>query len=299
MLRGLAWSIPATVTYLLGLPMLALSADRRLGLVWRLPAWADAGGWAAVVAGACVAIVAGLLLVVAGRGTPNPLAPPERLVTTGLYRRSRNPLMLGGWLLGVGMAIVLRSISLLALVAVIVIVGALYVRIIEEPRLIDRFGDQYRSYARITARWFVLLVALAGPIRVLAGGSVTAEPAVRVAEPTPAIMVQIRCKPGAVESWRRSFEQEILPSIQEAVARGDGFTGLTYYEAGLPAQPFHFVLVFEGGSFAQLDRRRPFPHYRVLFERLGPLRAQLVLKQMLEWEETASVTLVRRYEPVR
>jgi len=41
------------------------------------------------------------------------------------------------------------------------------------------------------------------------------------------VMVEIQCKPGTAEAWREAFVKEILPSIREAIRKGDAFTNFT------------------------------------------------------------------------
>ena len=107
------------------------------------------------------------------------------------------------------------------------------------------------------------------------------------------IMVEIQCKPGTAEAWREAFVKEILPSIREAIRKGDAFTNFTYFEAPLPAQDLDFVLLFELKSFSSLDTRRIPPHYVVLFQRLGPERGEALLKEMGGWEEKVTVRILR------
>jgi len=110
------------------------------------------------------------------------------------------------------------------------------------------------------------------------------------------MMVEIQCKPGTADQWREAFEKEIVPSIREAIQKGDTFTGFTYFEAPLPNQDVDFILVYEAKSFASLDTRRVPPHYEVLFRRLGPERAGALLKQMGDWEKTVRVSIFRSYK---
>jgi protein-S-isoprenylcysteine O-methyltransferase Ste14 len=49
-----------------------------------------------------------------GLGTPAPIAPPERLVVTGLYRHVRNPIFLALTSLIVGQALFFGDVGLLA-----------------------------------------------------------------------------------------------------------------------------------------------------------------------------------------
>ena len=121
-------------------------------------------------------------------------------------------------------------------------------------------------------------------------------PKMLAAQTTPSsatVMVEIQCKPGTAEAWREAFVKEILPSIREAIRKGDAFTNFTYFEAPLPAQDLDFVLLFELKSFSSLDARRIPPHYEVLFQRLGPERGEALLKEMGGWEEKVTVRILR------
>ena len=124
-----------------------------------------------------------------------------------------------------------------------------------------------------------------------------AQTVVPAAKTTSAIMVQVKCRPGAADLWQAEFEKEIVPSIKDAIAKGDGYTRFTWYEAALPYQPFDFVLVYESKSFSELDMKRPVPHFAALARRVGPARAQQILTEMGSWEVDAKVTIVRTHQP--
>src|SRR6267143_6308866 len=70
---------------------------------------------------------------VAGRGTLEPWAPPKHLVTTGPYRRSRNPMYVGVLTILIGWSILWDSRTLL--IYALVVGVAVYVRVLlaEEP----------------------------------------------------------------------------------------------------------------------------------------------------------------------
>jgi hypothetical protein len=108
-------------------------------------------------------------------------------------------------------------------------------------------------------------------------------------------MVQIKCKPGSAEQWQAEFEKELLPSIQEAITKGDGIAKFSYFEAALPGQAFDFVLLFEVKSLGVLDTKRVPPHYEALFRRLGKARGVEVLTEMGGWEQDVKVTIVRTH----
>lgn len=91
----------------------------------------------------------------AGRGTLAPWAPPARLVTTGLYARSRNPMYVGVVLMLTGWALMLRSVPHAVYAAVVA--GAFHLRVVmgEEPYLARRHGEAWRRYAQQVPRWLL------------------------------------------------------------------------------------------------------------------------------------------------
>ena len=290
LLRSLLASLPPLLIYFVAVPWAALRLDHRLGLVWRLPFWMEPLAALLMLAGAALGAWSFWALTYRGDGTPNPLAPTTRLVESGPFRRSRNPLMLGGWLCGAGLACLLRSPSLLGMVGIIAIAGMFYVRRLEEPGLAARFGDVWVRYASRTPRWIALLLVAAATVVALPAVSV--DPPVPPPVTRPAILVQIRCKPGTALQWRAAFEQHVKPAIDEVIARGDSFTDFQFIAPALPWQSFDFVLLYTGKTFAGLDQPSPFPHYVALFQREGSLRALTALKEMGAYEDQVTVTLV-------
>ena len=131
---------------------------------WLLPPWlgfhVGTAGWRWIAAVPSVLGFAVALRCVwdfgrTGRGTPAPIAPPQRLVVVGFYRYVRNPMYVGfisGW---VGLWVVFGRASLIAVtIAVVVIVGvAVFVRLYEEPTLRRMFGAEYEEYCRNVPRW--------------------------------------------------------------------------------------------------------------------------------------------------
>lgn len=90
-----------------------------------------------------------------GRGTPAPVAPPQRLVVVGFYRYVRNPMYLGfamGW---IGLWIVFGHPDpvLIISVAAVAIGVHLFVIFYEEPTLRKKFGTEYEQYCRNVNRW--------------------------------------------------------------------------------------------------------------------------------------------------
>ena len=108
-----------------------------------------------------VLTIAGVALVLAAAGlfrkrntNVKPWQPATTLVTSGLYRATRNPMYLGMSLLYAGLALILDSILALVLLPVVLIVIRTHVIAREEHYLEARFGDDYRSYRQRVRRWF-------------------------------------------------------------------------------------------------------------------------------------------------
>jgi protein-S-isoprenylcysteine O-methyltransferase Ste14 len=114
----------------------------------------------AFILGGAVLIILGVALVVLARrefaqhGQPtDPGHPTSKVVTTGVFSVSRNPLYLGGIciLVGIALALDLPWVFVLLLPA---LVACHYVLIAPEERyLAAKFGEEYRVYAATVHRW--------------------------------------------------------------------------------------------------------------------------------------------------
>jgi protein-S-isoprenylcysteine O-methyltransferase Ste14 len=89
---------------------------------------------------------------------------PERLVTTGAYRVTRNPMYLGHLVFLSGLMALTRSPIAAVLLAVNVPWFANRVRE-DEQRLRERFGDAYDDYCVRVPRWLSTPVAVSRPSR--------------------------------------------------------------------------------------------------------------------------------------
>jgi len=104
--------------------------------------------------GTALAIWTIFLFKTIGQGTPNPKLPPKVFVVSGPYRFSRNPMALGGLLILLGEAAIYYSPSLLGLAILYGVIIYFNAMFIEEPELIDRFGDPYTDYLKRVPRFF-------------------------------------------------------------------------------------------------------------------------------------------------
>jgi protein-S-isoprenylcysteine O-methyltransferase Ste14 len=118
-----------------------------------LPAATVALGIILMVVGATVAISCIATFVVRGRGTPALFDPPREFVAIGPYRYVRNPMYIGGFTLLLGLALYLRSISVLLMTIVLILATHLLVVLHEEPILKRKFDGPYENYRATVDRW--------------------------------------------------------------------------------------------------------------------------------------------------
>lgn len=97
-----------------------------------------------------------------GGGTPAPVAPTEKLVVTGLYRHTRNPMYVA--VLGLILAQMLLFGHAALLPYAIVVWGAFHVFVVyfEEKRLRAEFPEEYEAYVQSVPRWFPRLTPWSG-----------------------------------------------------------------------------------------------------------------------------------------
>jgi protein-S-isoprenylcysteine O-methyltransferase Ste14 len=86
-----------------------------------------------------------------GKGTPVPIAPTQKLIIDGPYRKRRNPMLLGAIIYCLGLGTILGSITMgLIISCLILIFGTCYSKFIEERELWIRFGQEYEEYKEKT-----------------------------------------------------------------------------------------------------------------------------------------------------
>ena len=143
---------PPVVVAIVGVVMWAVDRSLELGKV--------ESALQAPVAG--VLLVVGLLLMlvavasfIAAKTTVNPLRPSRAssLVTTGIFRLSRNPIYLGDLLVLAALAVWLGNVvNLLLLLPFVWYINRFQI-IPEERALADRFGASYVAYCSRVRRW--------------------------------------------------------------------------------------------------------------------------------------------------
>jgi protein-S-isoprenylcysteine O-methyltransferase Ste14 len=93
------------------------------------------------------------LFVTVGKGTLAPWEPPQRLEVRGVYRHVRNPMISGVLFVLLGEAVLTASLPLFGWFLIFALINAIYIPLLEEPGLVLRFGDEYRTYKRNVPRW--------------------------------------------------------------------------------------------------------------------------------------------------
>jgi protein-S-isoprenylcysteine O-methyltransferase Ste14 len=78
---------------------------------------------------------------------------PARLVSSGLYKYSRNPMYLGVMITVSGEALFFQQSVLLRYLLLLLVIFYLVVVVIEEPHLEQKFGEEYKTYRKKVRRW--------------------------------------------------------------------------------------------------------------------------------------------------
>lgn len=95
-----------------------------------------------------------------GLGTPAPVAPPQHLVVTGLYRYVRNPMYVAVLSLIFGQGLLFGCVRLLEYGLVVWLGFFAFVLLYEEPALRRKFGEEYEEFCARVPRWIPRLKPL-------------------------------------------------------------------------------------------------------------------------------------------
>jgi len=157
-MRGKAASILGSAVFLVLAPGVLAG-----WLPWRITRWHEqshmAAGWRLagvllVMLGVPVLLDSFARFALLGRGTPAPVAPPDRLIVSGLYRHVRNPMYVSVMSVILGQALLFGSRTLVAYAAIVWLACHLFVLLYEEPTLRRQFGAEYDRYLTHVGRWW-------------------------------------------------------------------------------------------------------------------------------------------------
>lgn len=147
-------ALPFTVTVLI-----PLWIGRREGTALTL---ATSGGGLLLQCGGVIVLAIGLLLFFSslrrfadeGQGTLAPWDPPRNLVVHGPYRFVRNPMISGVLFVLAGESMLLRSRPHALWTLTFLVINLVYIPLLEEPFLRQRFGTPYVEYCKHVPRIF-------------------------------------------------------------------------------------------------------------------------------------------------
>ncbi len=129
--------IPTTLFYLFPSSLLVSSSSFWLGYLDKL-------GIMIYGIGLSLLIQTNILFHHQGNGTLAPFDPPTKFVVSGLYFHSRNPMILGVFFMLAGEALFFNSRAIGYWLLFFILAKNIYLKLHEEPELIQRFGDSYR-----------------------------------------------------------------------------------------------------------------------------------------------------------
>ncbi|WP_409522415.1 methyltransferase family protein [Nitrincola sp. MINF-07-Sa-05] len=153
-LKALKLKIPPVIVVLITAAIMWLIA-------WPLPGLPlpDLLRWAALITGVVAGVgisLAGVISFKRASTTVNPMTPDasSSLVTSGIYRYTRNPMYLGFLIALAGWGIFLASMLALIFAWLYTLYMDRFQIEPEERALSDKFGETYTNYQKQVKRWF-------------------------------------------------------------------------------------------------------------------------------------------------
>ncbi|MEM2109676.1 MAG: isoprenylcysteine carboxylmethyltransferase family protein [Candidatus Odinarchaeota archaeon] len=147
-----------SLLFIVFFPLITFFGGWGFDILLGLPSWPPFPlniifGLTVLITGIAIGRKATLTLLKNGKGLPwGELVKEDstkRLVRTGLYSRIRHPMTLGYCMLPAGMGLLFRSIGMTVFITLIIFtIMIIWLKTVEEPRLIKRFGSEYIKYMR-------------------------------------------------------------------------------------------------------------------------------------------------------
>jgi protein-S-isoprenylcysteine O-methyltransferase Ste14 len=155
------WGLVRTIivlpgTVLLFIPAIILLISKDSGFAPKLTTPSQIWFWLALlsaITGFSLFVWTVTHFVKYGEGTPAPWDPPRKLVISGPYGYSRNPMISGALFFLLAEALFFHSWPIAAWMIVFFVGNAIYFPLVEEKTLEKRFGDEYLKYKGRVPRW--------------------------------------------------------------------------------------------------------------------------------------------------
>ena len=140
--------------FLVIIPVIINAFEDRWNLAYKFPILIVVVGFALLAFSSVIGVWSARAIANFGSGTPLPSQMAHHLVARGPYAFVRNPMAIAGVVQGMAMGLLIGS----WLVVVYALIGSLLwnwlIRPHEESDLIERFGDEYRDYAKRVRCWW-------------------------------------------------------------------------------------------------------------------------------------------------
>ena len=120
----------------------------------------DLAAWSVMIIGAVIFVLSGLLAL---KSVPRhrkegsnvePWKPTTKIISDGVYGRSRNPIYVAMAMLYMGIALMAGSFMAFVLLVPCLLIIRYYVIAREERYLETKFGEDYLAYKQQVRRWF-------------------------------------------------------------------------------------------------------------------------------------------------
>lgn len=134
------------------IPLLLLELDTDIGLPRYTSEITNDMGYLLMNLGAVLALWCSWLMRRRG-GSPIPSSPAKDLIKSGPYAFVRHPMMGSLLMVGIGEVFVTGSLAILMWVPIAMRAGVMFISAYEEPVLLARYGDLYRTYSEEVPRW--------------------------------------------------------------------------------------------------------------------------------------------------
>ena len=118
-----------------------------------MPLWLQLGSGIAFIVGGVLLIRGSMQSIDRAGTTYNPYAASTALVTSGIYRHTRNPGYLGLAVIQIGLALMIDSPWIAVTTIVSVVITSQFVIKLEEEKLSRTFGQEYQDYLNMVRRW--------------------------------------------------------------------------------------------------------------------------------------------------
>jgi len=156
LLRHLASILALPVTVIIILTVMLVSLFSYVPL-WSFPFHAAmlllVAGMVSIGLGAILLCSIILTFIKKGDGAIAPWNLTRKLIINGFYSHVRNPMLIGVFLIPIGESILVGSLPITLWTLLFIAGNLIYIPLIEERKLAERFADEYLIYKRNVPRW--------------------------------------------------------------------------------------------------------------------------------------------------